>query len=401
MVQSYRFILVLSTMLFMNTLGNAQHCGNESIELSQFDSDRNASLIKYDIPIVFHIIYSDSNSNISDSIINQGLSSLNEIYNSKNFDSISRNEFEQYLAIPNISFRLSSVNEYGSPSNGINRIKTDVRSFNTGESLFIIDHPKYSNYGGADAWDTDKHLNIWVCNLDPTPQNPNTLLGYAFPPTLANDWDYTSFVSPERQGVVINYRCFLDSQYFNILAHEIGHYLGLKHIWGNSTYSCDNDDGIDDTPLSATPSYTCDFTKNTCNTGADDLPDMVENVMDYSPASCGRYFTYGQVQRMVNNLVYLRPDLYTTEVGEDSVRVLEAFPNPSFGKFTVFLHAKDAPKSTIDIFSLTGELVYSAELNDKKQLIEIPPDKYRHGLYILRLHNKKFCITKKIQFIDR
>jgi hypothetical protein len=227
------------------------------------------------------------------------------------------------------------------------------------------------------------------------------LLGYAFPPTLANDWDFTSFVSPERQGVVINYTCFLDSNLSWVLAHEIGHYLGLKHTWGNSSFSCDNDDGIDDTPLSATPSYTCDYSKNTCDEGSSDLHDMVSNVMDYSPASCGKFFTYGQVQRMVNNLVYLRPVLYSSEVGEDSVTTLEVFPNPSMGKFTVFLHAKDMPRSIIEIMGLDGKVIYSSDFIGKKQLVEIPPDNYRHGLYILRLYNGKFCITKKIQFIDR
>ena len=104
---------------------------------------------------------------------------------------------------------------------------------------------------------------------------------------------------------------------------------------------------------------------------------------------------------MINNLVYLRPDLYTAEAGEDNTTILEVFPNPSLGKFTVFLHAKDIPNSTIDIFSLTGKLVYSEEFTDRKQLIEIPPENYRHGLYILRVHNEKFCLTKKIQFADR
>lgn len=110
--------------------------------------------------------------------------------------------FQSTISYSQIYFKIDTINKYPSAKS----------FFNIGQSLFTVDYPKYTSLGGADAWNTDKYLNLWVCNLDPTSQNSSTILGYDFPPTLANDWDYTSFVSPERQGVVINYRCFLDSQ---------------------------------------------------------------------------------------------------------------------------------------------------------------------------------------------
>jgi len=395
-MRQYVFIVLLVVFVFTDNLAFSQ-CVGYLANTKPLALQKEQKLVNRKISIVFHVLYNDSTECLADSFLTNQVHFLNGIYTLQSAENI-RSNTKFSITSPRIDFTIENQNGL----NQITRSRTDKNTFNIGESLFIIDHPKYSSLGGTDAWNADKYLNIWVCNLDPTPQNRKTLLGYAFPPTLSHDWDFTSFVSPERQGVVINYRCFLDSQYFNILAHEIGHYLGLKHIWGNSDYSCDNDDGIEDTPLSATPSYTCDYSKNICNTGADDLPDMVENIMDYSPASCGKYFTYGQVQRMISNLVYLRPDLYTSEPGNDSVTIMEAFPNPSFGKFTVFLHTtRTIAKSTLEIIDLSGKIIYSEEFNGKKQLIEIPPEHFRHGLYILRLHNEKYCLTKKIQFVDR
>ena len=78
---------------------------------------------------------------------------------------------------------------------------------------------------------------------------------------------------------------------------------------------CDVDDGIEDTPnASDQAGYICDFTKNTCDgdnfgSSGEDLPDMVENYMDYSPDACLNMFTNGQINVMRNILEISRPNL--------------------------------------------------------------------------------------------
>ena len=75
-----------------------------------------------------------------------------------------------------------------------------------------------------------------------------------------------------------------------ILVHEAGHYLGLRHIWGDG--DCNHDDFISDTPKSINHAgFICNYNANTCvdNINGVDLNDMVENYMDYSSANCQEF----------------------------------------------------------------------------------------------------------------
>src|SRR6185436_13006396 len=82
------------------------------------------------------------------------------------------------------------------------------------------------------------------------------------------------------------------------LTHEMGHYLGLRHIWGDELFedNCSLDDGIDDTPnCGSGDQYSCDYEANTCESSLpDDMPDMLENYMDYTKDHCYNMFTQDQ-----------------------------------------------------------------------------------------------------------
>lgn len=88
--------------------------------------------------------------------------------------------------------------------------------------------------------------------------------------------------------------------------HEVGHYLGLSHIFrgaSNPTCTVAADDGIDDTPLQAIVTTAADATKNTCHAGQiGDLPDLWENYMDYTPEPFKVMFTREQVAFLRNIL---------------------------------------------------------------------------------------------------
>ncbi|MGB2015141.1 MAG: M43 family zinc metalloprotease, partial [Flavobacteriales bacterium] len=73
--------------------------------------------------------------------------------------------------------------------------------------------------------------------------------------------------------------------------HEVGHWLNLRHIWGDG--NCNADDFVADTPSSDGPNYGCAVGTVSCSS-----TDMVQNYMDYSDDACMNLYTVGQKNRM-------------------------------------------------------------------------------------------------------
>lgn len=236
------------------------------------------------IPVVVHVVYNSNLENISDSQIESQIRILNEDYRKQNADISSVPEpFLGFVADSRIEFKLAVRDPDGKPTNGITRTFTKEISFNS-----FSDSVKFSSSGGRDAWSRDKYLNVWVCNLS------GGLLGYAqFPGGPA-----------ETDGVVINYTAIGDigtaSAPFDkgrTATHEVGHWLNLRHIWGDDWGSCDASDEIEDTPNQADANYGCPtFPRITCNNSPNG--DMFMNYMDYVNDACMFIFTLGQVTRM-------------------------------------------------------------------------------------------------------
>lgn len=225
------------------------------------------------IPVVVHVVYRNSTQNISNAQIQSQITVLNDDFRRTNGDA---NTNWSQAADSEIEFCLASVDPNGNPTNGITRTSTTVNGFGTNDAV------KSTNSGGKNPWPTADYLNIWVCNIG------GGILGYAqFPGG-----------NPATDGVVNDYRYFgttgTATAPFDLgrtMTHEVGHYLNLRHIWGDG--NCNADDFVPDTPRSDAPNYGCASTHVSCSS-----LDMVQNYMDYSDDGCMNLFTSGQKSRM-------------------------------------------------------------------------------------------------------
>jgi hypothetical protein len=234
------------------------------------------------LPVVVHVVYQAPEQNISDAQVKSQIDVLNRDYRAKNTDSRKVPSVWKSLVLDaNIQFALATKDPSGNPTSGITRTATTVDSFGADDSV------KSKNTGGEEAWPADRYLNIWVCNLG------SGLLGYAqFPGGPA-----------KTDGVVILYSAFGTRRGavapFNkgrTATHEIGHFLGLRHIWGDKNDCTGNDFVADTPPARQANTGKPAFPHITCNNGPSG--DMFMNYMDYVDDDAMFMFTTGQVARM-------------------------------------------------------------------------------------------------------
>ena len=234
------------------------------------------------VPVVVHVVYSTARENISDAQIGSQIAVLNRDYRGTNRDRTKVPAvWRGLVADSRIQFRLAAKDPDGKASTGITRTLTQRSSFGTGDTV------KSNASGGADPWPSERYLNIWVCTLG------GGLLGYAqFPGG-----------PPETDGVVILNAAFgvrgSAKAPFNLgrtATHEVGHWLNLRHIWGD-TEDCSGGDFVADTPNAEMPNYgKPHFPHISCGNGPHG--DMFVNYMDYVDDAAMFMFTDGQVARM-------------------------------------------------------------------------------------------------------
>jgi hypothetical protein len=373
----------------------------------------------YTIQVVVHVVYKTAAQNLPDSVIFNQIDILNKDYSRMNSDTINlRAEFFPIRAKDSrIRFELASVDPQGNPTNGIVRKLTTKTSFFNLLGGGIAEEVKSSSTDGSDPWNQSKYLNIWVCNMDflGTP----FILGYATPPSGLPNWDSTA-TSGLADGVVIQYEFFgsnnptatgLGSYIVKgrTVTHEVGHYLGLRHIWGDGSGNgaCDGDDGISDTPSADAASdqnTACNVTTNTCtqptlNLG--DLNDMTENYMDYSGEQCQNSFTNGQAEFMHNVLVTKRKGITknTTDLKQlNSNYKINIYPNPTTDNITIEFDKNDKNR-VVKILDIYGKTLYSSQIQNKLSNISLA--EFSNGIYFVQIMNdellnytQKVCIKR-------
>jgi hypothetical protein len=349
------------------------------------------------IPVVVHVLYANAAQNISDAQILSQLTALNNDFAGQNADRVNTPSVFKNLAAGDVRIRfcLAQVDPKGKKTTGIIRKATNIVNFTADDAM------KFSAAGGDDGWNSQQYLNIWVCGLGARS------LGYATVPGTAADKD----------GVVIAYDVFGTTGTLRVpfnkgrtATHEVGHWLGIKHIWGDD--QC-GDDGVEDTPRQRGYNYGCPAFPRVTECSQDANGDMFMNYMDFSDDACMNMFTNGQKKRMRavfasgnarnsfltafacdSTLVQPAPAIEPEPVVK-AADAYKVYPNPVSGNMTIeYAPAEEFVSKSINIYNTQGTKVYSGLLNKEKSTVAM--QKLVPGLYIVRIGEGKTAVAIKI-----
>lgn len=359
------------------------------------------------IPVVVHVIHSASESigsgkNLSVARIQAQIDVLNEDFRKMagtNGDDQTGNGVDT-----EIQFCLATIGPDGDTTTGIDRYPVNVTSYTSQGDIDLLK--------SFTIWDPEKYLNIWTVAMSGSISN---LLGYAqFP-----DYNLSGLQQPgmssdaNTDGVVINYNNFGSAEKVSGMAgsapynlgrtttHEVGHFLGLRHIWGDEN-NCQGTDYCADTPVQEDKSQGCP------GEGTDTCPqagfDLYQDYMDYSNDGCMSVFTANQKARMQVILANAprRASLLTSGVcgtlatPERQMLVgTRIYPNPTQNVLNITVENGELPDA-YTIYNSIGQLVANTKVTSEANLA-INTSAYSNGIYFIKID--KGSESKTIKFI--
>jgi len=338
------------------------------------------------IPVIVHVLYNTSEQNISDAQIKSQIDVLNRDYQKQNPDTTGIPGYYGPLAADaGFRFVLAGLDTNGKATTGIIRKHTNIVAFS------IEDNMKFSTSGGDDAWDRDRYLNIWVCNLT------GNVLGYSSVVSGAKETD----------GVVVLYSAFgtlgTATAPFNLgrtATHEIGHWLNLIHTWGDA--DC-GDDQVADTPPQSQATYG-DPSGIVISCGNTPYGNMYMDYMDFTDDIGMHMFTYGQRDRMrtlfapggfryallsstAASVAALSTDEPNGVQTGNQLSSMSIYPNPAVSRVSVRLSDEHFLGSMLEVYDRMGQRVMAARVTDVTFGLDVSA--LASGVYFIRINDGK------------
>jgi Pregnancy-associated plasma protein-A/Secretion system C-terminal sorting domain len=364
---------------------SARRIRQSNVSISQLSTNAPAEIL---IPVIVHVVYNSNAENISDDQIKSQIEALNDDFNKTNLDFAKvPDAFKSLAGESKIRFVLAKSDPDGRATTGIIRKQSNTKMWSDD------DHIKFDAYGGSNAWDADSYLNIWTGSM------VGGLLGYASFPGGPADKD----------GVVIRSDVFGTrgklAAPFNkgrTATHEVGHWLNLKHLWGDITCG---DDEVFDTPVQRSHNTGCpSFPRINagCANGANG--DMFMNFMDFTNDACMGLFTIGQAFMMRSMFEEGMPrekilkSKGLNEPWNASAPVTSApltsgkmllFPNP-VSSSTITVEAVDGLNwvgQEYRIYNTSGQSIQSGKMTQEKQIVNI--SRLSAGIYYFKVGDAK------------
>lgn len=374
------------------------------------------------LPVVFHVILTQAEINTmggTEGVYKRAvlqLDALNRDFNARNADSTKmHSQFKPKFGNAQMNFALVHRKPDGTGTIGVEiRIApAGFPGFSYDPVMGATDSVKKTSKGGLDPWDNKKYLNIWVCRIKTT-----GLLGWGMSPNYAN-----LLSKSDETGIAIHYQTFGQKKSPSVgsyisgcdsgrtLVHEMGHFLNLWHIWGNTAVGngvCSDDDDVSDTPQQsdANQDPSCPFPQIIQNCTNSPGGEMYMNYMDYSGDKCEVMFTKGQVTRMQAQVAFggmsyeltQHPEIlqWPTDVaGLEAGAAIEIMPNPTSGYFNINI-GNPATLKNIVIINTVGQAIRQINTAGHANSYNFDLSGMPKGIYMVQCRFDEGIVTRKI-----